>query len=178
MFFYRDTLLEDLPSICLLPQNEEELFYMFPSATFPLQVKQMKEIYQKREGHTTFLYDNEIIGYANLYRLEDDDTPYIGHLILSKNYRGKGFGKEIIRIMIRKAYLLYKSDKIKIAVINENTHAFLLYTKLGFYPFKASLRFDKKREQKVLISMQMELFEEVNSNTQESIPSFFSAKKY
>jgi len=162
MFLYRDTLSEDLPSICSLPQSEEELFYMFPSATFPLQERQMKEILKKREGHTTFLYDDEIIGYANLYRFKDDDTPYIGHLILSKKYRGRGFGKEIIRIMIRKAYLLYKSNKIKIAVINENTHAFLLYTKLGFYPFKASLRFDKKREQKVLISMEMDLFEAIN----------------
>ncbi len=156
MFIYRDTKEDDLEAICRLPKNEKELFFMFPSATYPLLVSQMREIFKKRYGHTTFLYNNKIIGYANLYFLENDDSPYIGHLILSSDYRGRGYGKRMIEIMIKKAFTLYKNDKIKIAVINENTKALLLYMKLGFSPFKASLRFDKEGRPKVLISMELE----------------------
>ncbi|NPA81447.1 MAG: GNAT family N-acetyltransferase [Epsilonproteobacteria bacterium] len=157
MFLYRDTKEEDLEAICSLVKTPKELFYMFPSALYPLSVSQMKDILEKRKAHTTFLYGEEIIGYANLYFLEGEDAPYIGHLILSEKYRGRGYGKRMVEIMIRQAFALYKNDKIKIAVINENTKALLLYMKLGFSPFKASLRFDKRGEEKVLISMQLDM---------------------
>ena len=159
MFIYRDTKEEDLEDICSLPANPKELFYMFPSATYPLSVTQMKEILKKRDAHTTFLYSNQIIGYANLYFLENETSSYIGHLILSPQYRGFGYGKRMIEVMIKKAFTLYKNDTIKIAVINENTKALLLYMQLGFSPFKASLRFDKNGEKKVLISMRLKMDE-------------------
>ncbi len=159
MFLHRDTLISDLPFICELPRNERELFYMFPSASYPLKVEQMREILKRREAHTTFFYDDKIVGYANIYGYEDEKIPYIGHVILSSEYRGRGLGKKMIEVMIEKAENLYKNDKIRIAVINENTHAFLLYMKLGFSPFKVSLRFDKKGDPKVLVLMERNIRE-------------------
>ncbi|NYS39579.1 GNAT family N-acetyltransferase, partial [Pseudomonas syringae pv. actinidiae] len=36
MFHHRPLEEKDIPIICELPQNADELFYMFPRATWPL----------------------------------------------------------------------------------------------------------------------------------------------
>lgn len=42
MYKYRDAYENDFEQICLFPKNEEELFYMFPSASYPLTADQLE----------------------------------------------------------------------------------------------------------------------------------------
>lgn len=73
---------EDLQSIIQLPEDEISLFYMFPKATFPLTIEQLKEVINNRFESTVFLLDDQIIGYANIYFYADEKEPYIGNVLL------------------------------------------------------------------------------------------------
>ena len=37
---YRDFTFDDLETVCKLPRNKQELFFMFPKADFPLTIDQ------------------------------------------------------------------------------------------------------------------------------------------
>ena len=39
---YRDFTFDDLETVCKLPRNKQELFFMFPKADFPLTINQLK----------------------------------------------------------------------------------------------------------------------------------------
>lgn len=70
MYTHRQAHLEDLPHICLFPQNPVELFFMFPKATYPLTLEQFKINFSNRSDSTLFLSGETIVGYANLYDVE------------------------------------------------------------------------------------------------------------
>ena len=45
---YRDFTFDDLETVCKLPRNKQELFFMFPKADFPLTINQSIKEYNKR----------------------------------------------------------------------------------------------------------------------------------
>ena len=45
---YRDFSFDDLETVCKLPRNKQELFFMFPKADFPLTINQSIKEYNKR----------------------------------------------------------------------------------------------------------------------------------
>lgn len=148
---------DDLTTIAELPENKMALFYMFPKATYPLSAEQLEEVIKNRFESTVFILNKKIIGYANLYLYKDEKEPYIGNVILSQKYRGRGFGKEIVQTMIQKAKEKFKIDSIKIAVFTSNTNVYSMYRSLGFEEFGTELREDFRGEQQELIFMRLEL---------------------
>lgn len=147
--------LNDLKVIAQLPEDEIALFYMFPKARYPLDVIQLESIVKNRFESTVFLLNDKIIGYANVYLYNDEKEPYVGNVILSKEYRGMGFGKEMVQTMISKAKSKFKTDSVKIAVFKSNINVYNMYQSLGFQEFKTEIREDFKGNKEELIFMKL-----------------------
>jgi ribosomal protein S18 acetylase RimI-like enzyme len=146
---------KDLQSICKLPESREILFFMFPRAVFPLDVEQLQTKMRERFDNTVFLDEDTIIGYANLYYYNDEKEPYIGHVIIDKLYRGKGYGKKILQTMIKKASKYHNG--VKLAVFSENKNALLLYRSLGFTVFRTDTRKDYEGVGREVLLMELEI---------------------
>lgn len=151
---YRDVKEEDIPFICELPENKEVLFYMFPKADYPLSEDQLKKVHQTRFEPTVFLEDEKIVGYANLYQYEDETAPYVGHVILDREKRGKGYGRFIVKTMIEKAMEKFNTNIVKLAVFRDNIPVYNLYRHLGFKMYKIAVRKDTKGADRFLIFME------------------------
>lgn len=134
MYSYRALVPEDYEVVSSFPQNEQELYYMFPKATYPLTPSQVEEGVKNRLKPTVFLYNQEVVAYANIYD-HVDDFCWLGNVIVSPNYRGKGVSQYLVEVMSDIAKEEIKVNKLKLVCHNTNTRAILLYTKLGFRPF-------------------------------------------
>lgn len=55
LYTHREALLEDLSLICPFPQNEVELYFIYPKATFPLTFGQLKYNFDNRSDSTGLL---------------------------------------------------------------------------------------------------------------------------
>jgi ribosomal protein S18 acetylase RimI-like enzyme len=140
-------------AILSLFSTPEELFLSCPSATWPLDRVQLKKIAEERSDLTVLLDRQLVIGFANLYQSLAGDKFFIGNVILSHNYRGKGLGKALVCHMCDRIYDRY-AKTAHITVFNHNTPALALYASLGFKPYDLELRRMPNNETTVAIQMQ------------------------
>lgn len=154
---YRPIKIFDLEKICQLPQNKEELFFMFPKADYPLSVEQLEAIVINRSDSTVILYDNEIVGFANFYEVKENNYCSIGNVIISSDFRNKGIGKYLIETMESIALKKYNVREIHISCFNMNTKGILLYSKLGYIPYEIEERLNKEESKVALIKMKKEM---------------------
>jgi len=86
------------------------------------------------EKHTLFLIiklSAEIIGAAWLENITENDAK-LGIYIANINYRGKGTGGEVIKILIGMAFKEMNLNKIYLNVREKNFNAIKCYEKCGF----------------------------------------------
>ena len=133
---HREIVPEDLTIICNFPQDENELFFMYPKAIFPLTIDQIKSSIDSRFDSTVILYEETIIGFANFYEVIKEQYCSIGNVIVNPIYRGKGVGTFLINIMEKKAINKYKVKEMHISCFNQNVTGLLLYYKLGYVPYE------------------------------------------
>ncbi|NDW19584.1 GNAT family N-acetyltransferase [Dysgonomonas sp. 216] len=150
-YSFRDIEENDFELICCFPQNEDELFNMFPKAQYPLTAEKLKECAKERLEPTVFMYDSKIAGYANLYHIENEKLGFVGNVIVHPDYRNKGIGKYILEIMSLKLEEIYKAKEIHLSCFSDNTSALLLYEDYGFTPYKMERRINHKGQRIVLI---------------------------
>lgn len=134
MYTFRALLPSDLETIAAFPQNETDLFFMFPKAVYPLTPEQIEEAAKKRLKPTVVLLDDEVVAHANLYDV-DADSCWLGNVIVSPNHRGKGVSKYLIEVMQSIAKEQLKVKRLKLVCLNTNTRGLFFYTKSGFKPF-------------------------------------------
>jgi len=86
---------------------------------------------EEQRGMTMYLasVDDEIVGKVNVQR--NSDAVGIYGLGVMPEYRGKGYGRELLKFAIKKAQELNVSD-VMLQVEAENEKALNLYTKCGF----------------------------------------------
>jgi len=87
---YRPLQEKDLESICTFPRSEEELFYMFPKARYPLTPEQLLGVAENRHDPTVVLVNGVVAGYGNFIEVHERDYCSIGNLIIKPLERGKG----------------------------------------------------------------------------------------
>lgn len=143
----------DIPIICGFPQSEEELFFLFPKATYPLTPSQLREAILQRADSTVVEHSGEIAGFANFYRWETGGCCSIGNVIVSPVDRGRGVGRYLIERMIDLAFSKHQAAKVTVSCFNQNIAGLLLYPKLGFQPYAIEERQDKKGNRVALIHM-------------------------
>lgn len=150
---YRALEKADMEKICQLPLNEEELFFMFPKADYPLSVEQLEIAVANRFNSTVILFNNEIVGFANFYEVKENEYCSIGNVIVSSDIRNKGVGKYLITTMELIALEKYNVREIHISCFNTNTKGILLYSKLRYNPYDMEIRVDKREQRLALIKM-------------------------
>jgi len=154
---HREIASEDIAIICNFPRDENELFFMYPKAIFPLTIDQLKSSIDSRFDSTVILYEETITGFANFYEVIENQYCSIGNVIVNPIFRAKGVGTYLINIMEKKAISKYKVKEIHISCFNQNVTGLLLYSKLGYVPYEIEKRFDKKSVPVALIKMKKEV---------------------
>ncbi|WP_368859134.1 GNAT family N-acetyltransferase [Cohnella sp. GbtcB17] len=137
MYIHRALERKDLESICTFPQSEQELFYISPRFHFPLTPEQILDLVKDRFEPTVIMDSDkqEAVAYANIYKDEDHGDFWLGNVIVSSDYRGKGASQYLLQVMLEKAKFNLGANQIKLACHSTNSRGLAFYTKLGFKPF-------------------------------------------
>jgi RimJ/RimL family protein N-acetyltransferase len=144
---------KDISIVCGFPQNEEELFFLFPNAVYPLTQTQLGDAIARRSDSTIVEADNQVVGFANFYKWDLGGRCSIGNVIVSPSVRGHGIGRYLINSMIKLALTEHQAREIGISCFNRNVIGLLLYSKLGFRPYDIEERKDLKGDRIALIHM-------------------------
>ncbi|MFA5627662.1 MAG: GNAT family N-acetyltransferase [Thiohalomonadaceae bacterium] len=152
---HRPVAEKDIQIICGFPQSEDELFFLFPKAAFPLTSSQLQDAITLRSDSTVAELDGEVVAFANFYRWEAGGCCSIGNVIVSPAARGCGVGSYLIEQMIGFAFSKYQAAEVTVSCFNQNVAGLLLYPKLGFQPYAVEERQDKKGNLLALIHMRL-----------------------
>ncbi|TMV51944.1 GNAT family N-acetyltransferase [Paenibacillus mesophilus] len=156
MYTCRPVRHEDFAVICTFPQSEEELFFMFPSGTYPLAAAQLEEAASKRWCPTVVTDDNgELAGYANFYGYEEGKHCSLGNLIVAPQHRGKGAAVQLLQSMIEQARNELSVPRLLLVCHHTNPRALLFYNKLGFTPCGMNRMTNRSGE--IIVGIQMEM---------------------
>jgi RimJ/RimL family protein N-acetyltransferase len=99
--------------------------------TYPITTKEFQFV----EALNAFTaYDeNEIVGFFTLRKPNDSVNELrIGFVIVDPAKRGKGFGKEMMRLGIDYAFNQEKADVLSLGVFENNLPAYYCYKSVGF----------------------------------------------
>lgn len=143
--------------MCSFPRNEEELFYLFPTARYPLTLAQLVQAVAKRAAPTVVEEAGQVVAFADLYRLKHGNYSNIGNVMVAPEARGRGVGRYLIEQMIAIARTTYRARRIRVSCFNHNTAGMLLYAKLGFVPYAVEERIDWQGRRTALIHLRMAL---------------------
>jgi ribosomal protein S18 acetylase RimI-like enzyme len=141
-------------AIISLIKSPEELFLIFPSAVWPVDVTQLIQLLRERTELTVILDGEQVIGFANLYSNLSGSEIFIGNVVIAHDYRGKGVGRKLLQTMCSKVFDYYAKE-VHITVFNNNLPALKLYDSLGFKPYEMELRNAPIGEQAMAIHMRL-----------------------
>ncbi|APC17512.1 GNAT family N-acetyltransferase [Pseudomonas frederiksbergensis] len=150
---FRPVNEQDIPRICSFARNEEELFFFFPAATWPLTHEQLRGSIAQRSDSTVIELDGTVVGFANFYRWTSGGTCTIGNVIIDPEVRANGIGRHLIKHMIAIAQTRHRAAEVTLSCFNTNVAGLLFYPKLGFTPFSIEERQDKQGQRLALIHL-------------------------
>lgn len=150
---YRTVEVSDFKKICQLPKNEEELFFMFPKAEYPLTESQLESAINSRFDSTVVLCNNVVVGFANFYEVKKNQYSSIGNVVVDANSRNLGIGKYLIQTMEQIALEKYNVSELHLSCFNTNTKGILLYSKLDYIPYGIEQWLSPQNESLALIKM-------------------------
>ncbi|AYG43565.1 GNAT family N-acetyltransferase [Pseudomonas sp. Leaf58] len=126
---------DDIPAICSFPQSPDELFYMFPKATSPLNPAQLSDAIAQRSGSSVVESNGSVLAFANFYKTEHGGVCALGNVVVAPAARGQGVARYLVTAMIDLARQQYAAREVWVSCFNHNTAGLLLYPQLGFVPF-------------------------------------------
>jgi RimJ/RimL family protein N-acetyltransferase len=135
--FLREGLREEDYPLILKGYNDLEAvnFVNFAKKTVGFKtVQEAKEFVNGIENEIVFgIYtiENEFIGYATL-EPEGENACEYAIFILDKNYRGKGIGAEVTKIVTDYVFNKLGFEKIILTTSEHHKKAIALYEKMGF----------------------------------------------
>lgn len=133
-FTHRPLEQSDLSHLCSFPRTEEELFFMFPKAHWPITQEQLAKAAAQRREPTIFLCNGSVAGYANILKWEQGEYCEAGNVIVAPNMRRQGLASHMMQIMEAKARDIFAAKRFKISCFSMNVGGLLLYSRLGFLP--------------------------------------------
>lgn len=155
MCLIRPAKEEDIPSICRFPESEDELFFMFPKASYPLTPEQLRTAIAQRSDSMVVELEQIPVAFANFYRREKGGSCAIGNVAVASSARRRGVGRYLIEQMIRLAFLKHGAQEVSVSCFHHNIAGLLLYPKLGFQPYAIEERRDHVGKQVALIHMRL-----------------------
>jgi GNAT superfamily N-acetyltransferase len=157
MYANRPACKADFVTIATFPLNERELFFVYPRATYPVTADVLEETASRRVEPTVITAGTEIVGYSNLYDVEEGRHCWLGNVVVSPAHRGKGVGSYLIETMMAKAKKNIGVNQLKLMCHNINTNALVFYNRLGFKPFDLQEVIAHNGNKLVLIKLQIDL---------------------
>ncbi|MDB6048727.1 MAG: family acetyltransferase [Pseudomonas sp.] len=155
MFLHRPLEEKDIDVICGFAQSADELFYMFPKATYPLTPNQLRDAIASRSDSTVIVQKGEVVGFANLSRWDFRGRCSLGNVIIAPGTRSRGVGSYLIGCMIDLAFDKHEALELTASCFNHNVPGLLFYPKLGFRPFSIEERVDKQGHRVALINLRL-----------------------
>jgi ribosomal protein S18 acetylase RimI-like enzyme len=155
MFSYRPVQEIDIPLICQFPQSEEELFFLYPKASYPLTFDQLKKAIDQRTDSTVVLWNRSVVGFANFYICDPGSKCAIGNVVVAPTARARGVGRYLVETMVQLAFAKHMAKEVQISCFNQNVASLLLYSRLGFLPVSVEERIDKQGNRVALIQMKL-----------------------
>lgn len=146
---------EHFQGISALVPTAEDLYRIFPNATFPLDKAQLTQLKAQRKELTVLMEGERVIAFANLYKVKENQSAFIGNVIVAKSHRGQGIGQAIILYM-RDLCINKYAAQVHLSVFSFNTEALLLYTKLGFKPYSIERRINLSQKYDALIHLKLD----------------------
>ncbi len=157
---FRQATRADLAEILHFPINEIELFYFSPSAHYPLKIEHLDKQLSDRHESTVMIEHTpqgkkNIIGFANFYNVENKNIAFIGNVIIKPEKRRQGFGKKLIKAMLKFGFEKLKLQEIHLSCYEANSKALLFYKDLGFEPYATEARKDLHNLPTTLIHLKL-----------------------
>jgi ribosomal protein S18 acetylase RimI-like enzyme len=152
---HRPVAEKDIQIICGFPQSEDELFFIYPKAKFPLTASQLLGAIAQRSDSTVVELDGEVAAFANFHRWEAGGCCSIGNVIVSAGCRGRGVGRYLIERMIDLAFSKHQASEVTVSCFSHNLAGLLFYPKLGFKPYAIEERKDPAGRPLALIQMRL-----------------------
>jgi len=155
----REATAEDFEKVVRLVPGSEELFLVYPMGTHPFTLDQLQALAEVRKELTVAVVDGQVVGFANLYDLQAHHWAFIGNVVISGSFRGRGLGRKLVDHMVRVVFEKYRVPEARLSVFSENTPALLLYASLGFKPYDIESRQHPSGRRVALIHMRVSLNE-------------------
>jgi ribosomal protein S18 acetylase RimI-like enzyme len=147
---------QDYDAIVRLVPTEDELFLVYPKGEHPFTVEQVHLLADSREELTVAVDKGDVVGFANLYDVQQGQWAFIGNVVVAEAYRCRGIGRALVTHMIRQAFAIHNVEEVRISVFNSNTPALLLYRGMKFTPYAIDERLDPSGMRAGLIHMRLE----------------------
>jgi len=138
------------------PKSQKELFFMFPTATFPLTAERLLKKAGERLSPTVALLDGQVAGYANIISCKGAACT-VGNVVVGPEFRRHGVGAYLMQTLAEKARKEHGAARLRASCFNENTEALVFYAKLGFAPAGMEMRTDPEGKAVALIHMEKDL---------------------
>lgn len=146
----------DLPSICSFARSAEELYFLAPRASFPLDVDQLATSIAQRSDSSVVCRGDQVLAFANIYKREQGAC-YVGNVAVAPQARRQGVARFLMQRMARLASERYAASEMRVSCFNNNTAGLLLYSRLGYTPFALEERLDQRQQPIVLIHLRLPL---------------------
>jgi RimJ/RimL family protein N-acetyltransferase len=115
--------------------SEEDLIqFAGPGFTFPLTENLLDKYLENQNTNAFKVFEtisNQTIGHCEIY-LTETSAKLCRILIGEKSFRGKGFGLEIVRLMLEKSFNDFNCSLVELNVYDWNIGAIKCYGKAGF----------------------------------------------
>ena len=141
---FRPARTEDLSIVAGFISQPDELFYVHPTATFPLTAEQLLPNFHSRKGNSVIVVGGQVTGFANYIAVAEGESATIGNVVIDPGQRGTGIGKALLQAMERQAKECYGVTHTIIPCFNTNTYGLHFYHSLGYVPFKGEPRKDQQ----------------------------------
>ena len=132
---------EDIEKATVYINDEEVKKLMDSTIPFPMTKWQEEEWIRSRKANTDFTYDFAIedlktgkyIGGCSINECDVKNiTCVVGIMIGDKEYWGKGYGSDALKVLIKFIFEEVNMNKIKLNVFSFNNRAIACYKKVGF----------------------------------------------
>ncbi|MGF1761801.1 GNAT family N-acetyltransferase [Aliivibrio kagoshimensis] len=112
---------------------ECNLLWGGPKYQYPLTLEQISSFLSNDDVRPMVLTrDDTMVGYIELFRVSDDEYRLCRVLVVDKNSRGKGYGKQLVQRSVDYIREHFAAKSVSLAVFEHNQSAVGCYQSLGF----------------------------------------------
>jgi RimJ/RimL family protein N-acetyltransferase len=140
-----DRLIAEVPDARFLLQ------WSGPKYTHPLDATQLQDTLEKATGDNPAFYvfkavlpeTLETVGHIQLMNIDYEAAKCtLGRVLMFKEHRGKGFGKELVAMAVQEAFENLNLNEVMLSVFDFNAIAIAAYKSIGFveYQFEEAAR--------------------------------------